>query len=110
MALFRRPLAIAILAACSPMAALAAVPFPLTSTRVELPNSERALPPGPGVDVVSANCLTCHSAGMVTTQPPMKKATWEGEVQKMMKVYKAPIADTDVATIVEYLVAIKGVN
>jgi cytochrome c5 len=102
------PLAVVVLILCTLTTAHAETPFPLKSTSVELPSSDRAFPVAPGVDTVSANCLTCHSAGMIMTQPPLKKAVWEAEVQKMMKVYRAPVAETDVATIVDYLVAIKG--
>ena len=103
-------LAVTALTLCTVSMAQAASSFSLTSTSVELPNSDRAFPAGPGVETVSANCLTCHSAGMVMTQPPLKKAMWEAEVQKMMKVFKAPVAEADVAKIVDYLAAIKGAN
>jgi cytochrome c5 len=88
--------------------AFAAAPFVLKSTTVELPNSDQLFPAGPGSEVISANCLTCHSAGMVLNQPPLKKAAWEGEVKKMIAVYKAPVAEADVAAIVDYLNRIKG--
>jgi cytochrome c5 len=46
--------------------------------------------------VVVANCLTCHSADYITTQPRGKGAQfWRDEVAKMVNVYKAPIAPAD---------------
>jgi cytochrome c5 len=89
-------------------AAFAATTFPLKSVNVELPSSDRLFPKAAGVETVTANCLTCHSAGMILNQPPLKKAAWEAEVKKMISVYKAPVADSDVATIVNYLDQIKG--
>ena len=45
---------------------------------------------------------------MVLTQPPLTKASWEDEVNKMRNIYKAPIAAEDVPAIVTYLVNTKG--
>ncbi len=80
----------------------------LKSVKVTLPESTAVLPPGPGSDVASANCLICHSAGMIMNQPAMPKAAWEAEVNKMRNVYKAPVQTTDIATITDYLTSIKG--
>jgi mono/diheme cytochrome c family protein len=94
-----------------PAAADAAqAPFPLKSETVTLPTSTRSFPGGAAADPVSANCVICHSAGMVLNQPPLSKAAWEAEVRKMINVYKAPIPDADVAPIVAYLMQIKGAN
>ncbi len=78
------------------------------SVSVVLPNGDRQFPQGPGVDVVSANCVACHSPGMILNQPSLSKAAWEGEVKKMIGVYKAPVDAADVPAIVEYLTATKG--
>ncbi len=80
----------------------------LTSLSVDLPDGDRAFPPGPGVEVAQANCTACHSVGMVMTQPALSRATWETEVRKMVAVYKAPVSDEDAKTIVAYLDSIKG--
>ena len=85
-----------------------AAPLTLKSVSVELPDSDRVFPPGPGVDTVSANCGACHSAGMILNQPSLSKAAWEGEVKKMINVYKAPVEAADVPAIVTYLAATKG--
>ena len=47
---------------------------------------------------------------MVLNQPALPKATWEAEVRKMINVYKAPIDEADVASIVAYLAKYKGQN
>jgi len=80
----------------------------LTSLAIDLPESDREFPPGPGVEVAQANCAACHSVGMVLNQPALSHATWETEVHKMIAVYKAPVSDDDAKTIVAYLDRIKG--
>lgn len=80
----------------------------LKAVTVTLPPSHRVFPEGPGLETVKNNCLTCHSAGMILTQPRMPKAAWQAEVAKMRNVYKAPVDEKDVASIVDYLTAVKG--
>jgi predicted secreted protein len=74
----------------------------------KLPPETAELKPGPGVET-AAVCQACHSADYISTQPPGKgKAFWQGEVQKMIKVYKAPIGEDDAAIIANYLTATYG--
>jgi cytochrome c5 len=80
----------------------------LKSTTVTLPDSSAMFPPGPGADVANANCLACHSVGMVMNQPVLPRAAWEAEVNKMRNAFKAPVQASDVAAITDYLVSIKG--
>jgi mono/diheme cytochrome c family protein len=71
-----------------------------------LPDETAAFKPGPNLDVVQGNCGACHSADYIATQPQgptFKKAFWEAEVTKMIKVYGAPIDEADVPKIVDYL-------
>jgi hypothetical protein len=82
----------------------------ITSTTVELPSGDALFPGGPNADAINNNCLACHSADMVLNQPALSKSTWESEVQKMIKVYKAPIDESDVPAIVDYLASTKGTN
>jgi hypothetical protein len=91
-----------------PLLAGTAMPLELNSVKLDLPDSDRMFPAGPGSDAINNNCLACHSAGMVLNQPAMSKQAWAAEVDKMIRNYKAPIASEDVGTIVEYLVALKG--
>jgi cytochrome c5 len=74
----------------------------LRSVNVDIPNRDRQFE-GPGADVVNNNCLTCHSAGMVLTQPRLPRAVWLAEVEKMRNTYKGPIDAEDVPAIVDYL-------
>ena len=73
-----------------------------------LPDETADYKPGPNRDVVKANCAACHSADYVQTQPrgeKFKKDFWQAEVTKMIKVYGAPIDDSDASKIVDYLAA-----
>ena len=70
------------------------------------PTKPRAFKPGPNLEIVQGNCGSCHSADYIVTQPQgpnFKKAFWEAEVTKMIKVYGAPIDEADVPKIVDYL-------
>lgn len=95
-----------VLGAASP--ALAETPIVLKSFSVSLPDGLEMFAGGPAADVVNNNCLTCHSREMVTVQPPLSPAAWTATVEKMRKVYKAPISDEDAAAIVSYLTATRG--
>jgi cytochrome c5 len=102
------PLTLVVTVALALPLAQAKTRFVLKSEEVTLPQSDRGLPEGQGRDVVQNNCFTCHSAGMILTQPPLAKAAWEAEVAKMRNVYKAPVDEKDVPAIVDYLTAVKG--
>ena len=62
----------------------------------------------PGEEAFKANCLTCHSLRYIQMQPAFPRKTWEKTVDKMIKNFGAPIADSTAKTIVDYLVAVKG--
>jgi cytochrome c5 len=97
-----------IAAAVVPLCGEAQSALVLKSTAVTLPDSPDMFPSGPGADVANANCLACHSIGMVMNQPVLPRAAWEAEVNKMRNVFKAPVQASDVAAITDYLVSIKG--
>jgi hypothetical protein len=80
----------------------------LQSVSLDLPTGDRSFPGGAAADAVNNSCLTCHSAGMVLTQPALSKAQWHEEVEKMRSAYKAPIDAADVDAIVDYLVSLAG--
>jgi cytochrome c5 len=108
--MFRNILAAAIFlfAASIPTMARAAPPFEFKSVNIDLPDSDKMFPDGPGADAINNNCLACHSAGMVLNQPRLSKQAWAAEVHKMINNYKAPVAPEDVGAIVDYLTALKG--
>jgi len=83
-------------------------PLTLKSVSIDLPNGDRTFPGGTEAAAINNNCLACHSAGMILNQPAMPRAAWETEVNKMIHVYKAPIAAEDVPAIVAYLDRTKG--
>lgn len=90
-----------VLAAAALAAATCASAAPRT---YELPNETAAFRPGPGMEVARNNCTACHSADYINFQPPKKGQTfWDAEVQKMIKVYHAPIGEEDAKAIAEYL-------
>jgi mono/diheme cytochrome c family protein len=76
--------------------------------RVALPENDEPFPPGIGADLAGSQCLICHSAGMVLTQPPLKKDEWRAEIMKMRSAYGAPIPDDQVDALSEYLKNING--
>ncbi len=80
----------------------------LSSVSVIMPGSDQVFPNGPGAMQTNANCLTCHSAGMVLNQPNFTKAAWKGIVMQMITQFQAPIATSDIQPIADYLASIKG--
>ena len=80
----------------------------LHSVNVEFPDPGRMFPGDSKADAINNNCLACHSAGMVLTQPALPRAEWQSEVDKMRSTYKAPVEAPDVPAIVDYLVALRA--
>ena len=79
--------------------------------RYELPEETAELAPGPHREVALANCMACHSADYISTQPRGLKdpaAFWTAEVNKMRQTYGAPIPEADIKPILDYLVAAYG--
>ena len=66
------------------------------------------LPEAPGYATFQSNCVSCHSARYVQMQPNLSEKTWMSLVTKMQKTFGAPIPDSSVNEIVQYLVTIKG--
>jgi len=63
----------------------------------------------PGFDKAKADCVACHSAEYMVYQPATApRAYWEAMVARMKTVFKAPIDDADVPSIVDYLVKTYG--
>src|SRR5689334_1430848 len=62
-----------------------------------------------GYQIAMQKCGICHSADYISQQPPaMTAAQWTAEVRKMEHAYAAPLSDTDVAQIGEYLAVTYG--
>lgn len=87
---------------------VAAAGITLNSVNVELPVSDGTFPGGADAGAINDNCLTCHSTGMVLTQPPLSRSLWQQEVEKMRTQYKAPVEASEVPAIVAYLASHDG--
>lgn len=75
---------------------------------VKLPPDAQSFGPGPGQSVAQANCTICHAADYVYMQPALTDVQWRAEVLKMKTAYGAPVNDSDVDTLVAYLVSQNG--
>ena len=63
----------------------------------------------PGYQLVQRNCLMCHAAQYVSTQPPASpRGYWDATVRKMKKPFGAPFPDEDIPAMVDYLVRTYG--
>ncbi len=69
-------------------------PYPLDAPK---------LAPGEGRELVASYCNTCHSTRYITMQPPLPAATWEAEVNKMIKTFGQPIPPDAAPKIITYL-------
>jgi cytochrome c5 len=82
---------------------------PLSAARAD--ESALRLKDGPEAVTVRAHCSICHSVDYIQMNAPfMKKAAWEAEVKKMMKVMGAPVPEEEAARIVDYLTRNYGVE
>ena len=82
----------------------------LRSVNVVLPESERTFAGGGAAEAINKDCLICHSAGMVLTQPEMSLAQWKAEEEKMRSAYDAPIDPKDDDIITDYLANLRLTN
>ncbi|POR39998.1 cytochrome c [Methylobacterium sp. V23] len=78
------------------------------SKAITIPHELPYLPAGPGRAAFVTNCMTCHSPNYVLNQPRFPRKTWKAEVNKMIKVYGAPIPEDQVDAITDYLVSFNG--
>jgi cytochrome c5 len=76
--------------------------------KVELPVSNANFPAGDGAEVANAQCLICHSAGMVLRQPPLTQKDWIGEINKMRNAYGSPLPADQIERLAKYLFSING--
>lgn len=63
----------------------------------------------PGYRLVLQNCMICHAAQYVQTQPPtLPRSYWEATVKKMKVPFGAPFPEEDIPAMVDYLVKTYG--
>lgn len=72
-------------------------------TSINLPTIRTELKPGDGREKVEEFCNICHSVDYITMQPKLSNAQWTATVNKMIKVFGAPISETDAKVIINYL-------
>jgi cytochrome c553 len=82
----------------------------LRSISVVLPESQRTFAGGETAEAINKECLICHSAGMVLTQPELSLAQWKAEEEKMRLAYDAPIDPKDDDVIADYLTKLRLTN
>ena len=100
----KRALLLVILALALPAAAASA------EKSIALPpdNAYGGLKPGPGVELVQANCLICHSTDYIVMQPRGDAKQWQAVVTKMVTVFGALVTGADAKAITEYLATAYG--
>jgi len=67
------------------------------------PTFEVGLAEGAGRAETQIYCSSCHTPRYITMQPPLPAATWDAEVQKMVKTFGATIPEADAQKIAQYL-------
>lgn len=67
------------------------------------PSVASKLAEGEGRAETESFCAMCHSTRYITMQPPLPAATWEAEVNKMIKTFGAPIQEAAAKKITSYL-------
>jgi hypothetical protein len=91
------------------LAAAAALASSLLAAGASGDESRVRLAKDPGSDLVRARCAICHSLDYIPMNSPfMTRTAWEAEVRKMIKVMGAPMAESEVAPIADYLAAHYG--
>ncbi|UVL58833.1 c-type cytochrome [Pseudomonas sp. B21-035] len=89
----------ALLLACAAQANAAPLTIELPAETVKLRPSQ-----APGYNLAQQKCGICHSADYIEYQPPgFDRTHWTALVRKMKDSYGAPVSDTDVEVIGEYL-------
>jgi mono/diheme cytochrome c family protein len=90
-------------------AALLAFPAAAAGLSIELPPETAAFRPAAGVEIANTQCLICHSADYVLTQPPTTtRAQWKAIVEKMRQRFGAPLAAEQVDALADYLAKTYG--
>lgn len=64
------------------------------------------LPPGKGVELANAKCVTCHEADLIIAQR-LTRQGWTREVEKMVR-WGATVTEAEKEPLVEYLVSTYG--
>lgn len=103
-----RSMPLLLLASFLAMPAAPAAPADAPAEEWKLPPEITQLKKGDGRELVAGQCLLCHSADYITTQPPLTRAQWQAGVDKMRAKYGAPIPTNTVPALVDYLTTAYG--
>jgi hypothetical protein len=74
-----------------------------TKKEITIPIIQYDLKPGPGKEKVETLCNICHSVDYILMQPKSSRSQWAASVNKMRKVFGAPIGDADAEVITQYI-------
>ena len=78
--------------------------------KFSLPPETSGFKPGAGAETAIAQCLLCHSADYVSTQPRLARTAWKAIVLKMRDKYGAPVPEDKLERLVDYLAKIYGAD
>lgn len=81
---------------------------PYVGDEWKLPAETAQLKKAEGVELLTGNCLLCHSVDYIVTQPALTRAQWTAGVEKMRAKFGAVIPTNKVPAIVNYLTANYG--
>ena len=98
-------------AICTTLALAALHTSAAFALEIQMPPETAAYKPSslPGYQLALRDCMTCHSAHYVQSQPSSSpRAYWEATVKKMKHPFGAQFADEDIAPIADYLVKTYG--
>jgi cytochrome c551/c552 len=84
--------------------------LPVVALDIQLPPETGTFKQDAGAEIANGQCLICHSVEYVSTQPPMARAFWKSSIQKMQQKYAAPIPDSQVEPLADYLTKNYGVS
>ena len=70
---------------------------------ITLPDVPIHLKAGPGEATTAKYCGICHTTGYIPMQPGFPEAKWAAIVEKMRKVFGAPVSDKAAGEIARYL-------
>jgi len=90
---------------------MATVSFTILATAAAADESRIHLIDDADAATVVSACSVCHSLDYIQMNSRfLKRAGWEAEVAKMIKVMGAPIPEADVPRIVDYLTRNYGID
>ena len=79
-----------------------------TLHQIKLPNYSPQMPEGTNRKLFFNTCTSCHSARYVMMQPEYSWAVWTAELNKMRNAYGAPLEDSQIEPLLDYLMHVRG--